>query len=1155
MNMKIRLIRDYRADSRDDYEKGKIAVFVAVFLSVLSITLPAFVVQKWTFELENIMVDVVKDMKEFKDLTDSLWDDLMEIQEKYGRPAIVREKRLAEFDFLNHLERKSLRGRLRFFKKLHGSKSFVPEKSSEVSHQTQDKSDETSPYLEQLQKILSTQSPSSSTLLDDVLEDEGYSTPEEKFESTVPPNVPSTSSYQPPISPDCPRGQDGAPGSDGEDGIPGIPGPEGLPGLSWKFVSDLQVSSDGCVLCPVGSAGPPGPPGEQGPTGPNGSDGIPGSSEGPPGPPGPIGEIGEPGVDGLEGRKGRRGRNGYRWLPSPKGDKGPPGVQGERGPQGPRGERGETGIQGLPGEVGIQGLPGKKGKPGRPGKPETSSYPEEIGTPGYPEGSEGGGRSESYYCPLNPDNPANDESDEIPPPIVPTENSLDFYIDGPDSVQLPAKTVTFKVVFDNGVNYKDEGNWTFYWTQIDGGGNSYADAYDQSTLVLSKLKPGNLSFQVTVSNGVLTKHREKSLLITEAKKDNSKPVAVIKPASPVIIDEKSQLVLDGEGSKDDDGKITTFEWRLKKGPSVQLPTNLNTPILTLNNLQPGNYTFSLKVIDDLNDFDETEVKVTVREERDDPPKARIYRCGDNTTGSITVRLPIEQLHLCGNGSTDDIGVTTYKWIRKDSTTPVDSTGSSTSILTLSNLQPNEDAGPYIFELQVGDAKGQLDSTSISIFVNKANNRPPKVNAGQNSTVILPESSAVLDGTVEDDGTIVSYKWTQIEGPSQAVLVNSDKAKATATELKEGVYVFEFVAKDEGNLNGTSRVVLAVERTKNEPPIARANNVTVSLPRSIVSLNGSGSTDDAGIVEYKWIPYDNVPACISALDYSDSKPVLLLSGLVAGEFNFNLTVYDKQKAYNTTTVKLTVINGEEQLNSIELYLKQKIEDITYRLRRKLENRLSAALASQISEVTVVYVHFTEFGQDPKTGNLRVVFHAEYSNETPEVNRETRSLNGQVPGFPVLHAKRAVEILQKESNCQRSCSNHGRCNDFTKECECETYWMPSIFTLLSTGKKLDCSWSKLYFFIMVISLVIVFTFAVGCSGAVKRRFRRNKLCQAIIPCLNSAKDKLKRKRFRRRKRYEPLNQDGNTLVQMSSSSLHSDSDDSLFEKNSIREKMKD
>jgi hypothetical protein len=108
----------------------------------------------------------------------------------------------------------------------------------------------------------------------------------------------------------------------------------------------------------------------------------------------------------------------------------------------------------------------------------------------------------------------------------------------------------------------------------------------------------------------------------------------------------------------------------------------------------------------------------------------------------------------------------------------------------------------------------------------------------------------------------------------------------------------------------------------------------------------------------------------------------LNGLVEGEFLFNLTVFDQQKASDTVTISLTITNGNERLNSVEIYMDQKIEDVTYRLRRKFSARLSAALTAQISEASTVFVHFTDFGQDPKTGNLRVVFHAEYSLEGKE-----------------------------------------------------------------------------------------------------------------------------------------------------------------------------
>lgn len=135
-----------------------------------------------------------------------------------------------------------------------------------------------------------------------------------------------------------------------------------------------------------------------------------------------------------------------------------------------------------------------------------------------------------------------------------------------------------------------------------------------------------------------------------------------------------------------------------------------------------------------------------------------------------------------------------------------------------------------------------------------------------------------------------------------------------------------------------------------------------------------------------------------LDRSDDKTVLLLGGLVPGKFLFNLTVWDQAQETNSTIVELTVESGiyptylldkysnlgQEQKNSVEIYMKQNLVDITYHLRRKLEARLGAALSSQIAEVTNVFVHFNEFGQQAESGLLRVVFHAEYDPESGTVN---------------------------------------------------------------------------------------------------------------------------------------------------------------------------
>ena len=83
-----------------------------------------------------------------------------------------------------------------------------------------------------------------------------------------------------------------------------------------------------------------------------------------------------------------------------------------------------------------------------------------------------------------------------------------------------------------------------------------------------------------------------------------------------------------------------------------------------------------------------------------------------------------------------------------------------------------------------------------------------------------------------------------------------------------------------------------------------------------------------------------------LGNSNSQPVLSLTGLIAGDFLFDLTVGDASNAKNTTTVYLKVLSSDELLNSVEMYLDKKESDITYRLRAKLETRISATILSQV-----------------------------------------------------------------------------------------------------------------------------------------------------------------------------------------------------------------
>lgn len=88
------------------------------------------------------------------------------------------------------------------------------------------------------------------------------------------------------------------------------------------------------------------------------------------------------------------------------------------------------------------------------------------------------------------------------------------------------------------------------------------------------------------------------------------------------------------------------------------------------------------------------------------------------------------------------------------------------------------------------------------------NKAPVVNAGANKAITLPTSSVTLSGTATDaDGTIATYKWTQVSGPAAATFGTATSASTTVSNLKQGTYVFRLTATD--NKGATARDDVAI----------------------------------------------------------------------------------------------------------------------------------------------------------------------------------------------------------------------------------------------------------------------------------------------------------------------------------------------------------
>ncbi|UII24169.1 PKD domain-containing protein [Fulvivirga ligni] len=159
-------------------------------------------------------------------------------------------------------------------------------------------------------------------------------------------------------------------------------------------------------------------------------------------------------------------------------------------------------------------------------------------------------------------------------------------------------------------------------------------------------------------------------------------------------------------------------------------------------------------------------------------------------------------NLSGAGSSGP-GTLSYAWTQVNG--PSVSIANANAVnTTVSGLS---DGNSYTFQLAVS-SNGTTATDVVAISI--GSNQPPVVNAGNNLSIQLPTNSATLSGSATDsDGTISSYAWTQVSGPSNASLTGQNTAVLNASNLVEGSYVFRLTATDNNNASASDEVLLTV----------------------------------------------------------------------------------------------------------------------------------------------------------------------------------------------------------------------------------------------------------------------------------------------------------------------------------------------------------
>lgn len=431
---------------------------------------------------------------------------------------------------------------------------------------------------------------------------------------------------------------------------------------------------------------------------------------------------------------------------------------------------------------------------------------------------------------------------------------------------------------------------SYRWVKISGPANGVIVSPNSASTALTSLSQGFYKYEVTVTDNSGAKAKD-TVLVTVNAAINIPPTANA-GSDKVITLPVNSATLIGTGA-DADGTIASYKWSKISGSASALIVSANSATTLVRNLTQGVYVFQVTVTDNSGAIATDNVKIIVNPAVNVAPTA-------NAGQDILITLPINAVSLAGKGTDGDGKIVSYNWSKISGPTAGIITSPSTANTAVTNLKQ----GIFEYQLTVTDDKGAVDKDTIKVTVKPAPNILPVANAGTDQVITLPKSSATLSGNATDaDGTIKTYYWSKIAGPSAGTIASPD-AKVTALNgLVQGVYKYELLVTDNSGGTAKDTIQITVNAAINLPPVANAGaDKTITLPVNNSTLNGSGFDPDGTISKYSWIKISG-PAADQVS--SPASAITSVYNLTVGIYLYQLTVTDNKGATAKDTVKITV----------------------------------------------------------------------------------------------------------------------------------------------------------------------------------------------------------------------------------------------------------
>jgi len=254
----------------------------------------------------------------------------------------------------------------------------------------------------------------------------------------------------------------------------------------------------------------------------------------------------------------------------------------------------------------------------------------------------------------------------------------------------------------------------------------------------------------------------------------------------------SSVTLDGSGSYDTDGTITSYSWVQLSGNGGATVAGASEAQATVSGLTAGTYVFQLTVTDNSGAIGVATVTITVNAAPPVQPVPPVANAGNDTT----IAMPADSAVLNGSGSMDPGGeALTYQWIQVSGPTEAMIGSTGTAMTWAAGLN----SGLYIFSLKVTNTSGLSDTASVQVRVVNSQ-RSAGVDTGGASFMIYPNpvgstltlrltdpnaSGPVLLRMFDMKGRLVLSEETEVSGGGELMTFN-------VSGLAKGVYALELV---------------------------------------------------------------------------------------------------------------------------------------------------------------------------------------------------------------------------------------------------------------------------------------------------------------------------------------------------------------------------